>query len=1152
MPTTKRPAILVFAFLACALLVSHSRPVSALSTGTLIKGSGSSVYFYATDGKRHIFPTEKIYDSWYSGFTGIITLSDADLAAIQLGANVTYHPGTRMVKIQTDPKVYAVSKGGVLHWIASESVASALYGPSWNTMIDDIPDAFFFNYPVGNPINSASDFDLNAAKSVSSINDDFSPAPSATTTSTSTAPATTTTTTSTSTAPSTTTTTTANLISDPGFESGTAGFYAQETTDAAVRTTTAPITGAASLEVTIKSWGNNAWWTYHASGTPNGKASKLTVTGKLRGDTVRGDTTFEFCAAVYYADGGDVVQKCAEASKIQSQTTVLVASIDLDATRALGDVDIRMTTNGPGPVAYALDGVSAVLTLPAGSTTSTPTTTTTTTPPSTTTPPPTTTTTNPGTAGYTAMLTTSGSTSALPVIADAQDPSEPNMTPAFHVSVPTAQCNRMLGFVNPAIAIPTTSKIREVEATWNGTPLSLIDPSGAEVAEDAHAWGSMVGFFKPLFSLSSIPAGSGTLAVKAFDGGHNLMTTVSLPNLTIATPPAPLTAAQIAAQSHPRIYLTPSRLAQIKAKPSTDPTVQRFWSKTGGVGYFLQYYTTGTDPESSSFQNQVYNPEDYIPALALCYQLDKTSDPTTAAKCADAGKKLTLAIANGYNSGARSYSNDDGYDIRFQLRDMMLAYDWMYDEFSASDRSAIAKAGTGFVDWFTASGYANKTPIENYYAGYLQGITLTAVATAGDNAEADRLLTLLRNKLTNEVPVMNQRLCGGDFPEGWNYGPYTMLELSLVNQTLKDAGEDWSADFDFIQSLARSFTYQVTPDMAMTVPFGDYSGDLPHKTTASLLAVLSSTTSDGPLATRLYNAMVGNPASDVTQDRGGTFYEMIFGNTTQSASLSGMPLSYLNAGTGRFFSKSSLTDTSGYEVTADNVSYYHDHYGYANGDVQLWHGSTCLLCSSAYRGPSFIGLGTTKDFSTYMINGKDASVNRNNQMLFDIDQGAYSALGMRFESSFPTSRYDEGMMDPAMPLDYLIREVVHVRPGVLVVRDLHRRRHSTDTLVANWHLGPTGTVQTIAPGQYKVGNVNVETFAPTGTTSVFSTDVDAKGNAIGTLMRQTFPNNTNQMETVTVISDVASASSYVNGTVKLSTGQCVNFANGGVSVASCQ
>jgi hypothetical protein len=135
-----------------ALALPNVASAATLSAGDLIKASGPALYYYAADGKRYVFPNEKTYFSWYTDFSSVKTISDADLAAIAIGSNVTIRPGTKLVKITTDPKTYAVTKCGVLHWIESEAVAKALYGDAWNTRIVDVPDGFFVNYTVGSSV----------------------------------------------------------------------------------------------------------------------------------------------------------------------------------------------------------------------------------------------------------------------------------------------------------------------------------------------------------------------------------------------------------------------------------------------------------------------------------------------------------------------------------------------------------------------------------------------------------------------------------------------------------------------------------------------------------------------------------------------------------------------------------------------------------------------------------------------------------------------------------------------------------------------------------------------------------------------------------------------------------------------------------------
>lgn len=130
----------------------------AASAGDLIKGTTlTTVYYYGTDGSRYAFPNEKSYFTWYSDFSDVETISDSALAAISLAGNIVYRPGTRWIKIESDPKTYVVTPQGQIRWIESEEVAEDLAGSDWNTMIDDVPDTFFVDYTVGTSLTDASD-----------------------------------------------------------------------------------------------------------------------------------------------------------------------------------------------------------------------------------------------------------------------------------------------------------------------------------------------------------------------------------------------------------------------------------------------------------------------------------------------------------------------------------------------------------------------------------------------------------------------------------------------------------------------------------------------------------------------------------------------------------------------------------------------------------------------------------------------------------------------------------------------------------------------------------------------------------------------------------------------------------------------------------
>ncbi|MFA6429131.1 MAG: hypothetical protein WCV84_01380 [Patescibacteria group bacterium] len=158
-------------FAGSLALPAHAAPVS----GDLIKASGPTVYYYGADGNRYTFPTEKTYKSWYADFSTVKTITDAELATYALRGNVTYKPGVRLLKITTDPKVYAVAQNGTLRWVQTEALALALYGTDWAKFVDDLPDPFFVNYNVGAPIAVPADFaPLTAQQQATSINVDKS------------------------------------------------------------------------------------------------------------------------------------------------------------------------------------------------------------------------------------------------------------------------------------------------------------------------------------------------------------------------------------------------------------------------------------------------------------------------------------------------------------------------------------------------------------------------------------------------------------------------------------------------------------------------------------------------------------------------------------------------------------------------------------------------------------------------------------------------------------------------------------------------------------------------------------------------------------------------------------------------------------------
>ncbi|MBI5466286.1 MAG: hypothetical protein HY974_03280 [Candidatus Kerfeldbacteria bacterium] len=101
-----------------APLIAQAETTVTLTAGDVIKGASTkNVFYYAVDGKRYTFPTDKVFFSWYKDWSVTKTIPDSQMGTIAIGGTIPYRAGTQLVKIQTDPKVYAVEPSGTLRWI---------------------------------------------------------------------------------------------------------------------------------------------------------------------------------------------------------------------------------------------------------------------------------------------------------------------------------------------------------------------------------------------------------------------------------------------------------------------------------------------------------------------------------------------------------------------------------------------------------------------------------------------------------------------------------------------------------------------------------------------------------------------------------------------------------------------------------------------------------------------------------------------------------------------------------------------------------------------------------------------------------------------------------------------------------------------------
>jgi hypothetical protein len=141
-------------FAMVAALFTGFAPVQAASAGDLIKvADNNAVYYLGADMTKNVFPDANTYFTWYMDFSGVTTVSSEELNSYDWGKNISFRPGTNLVKITSDPKVYAVEPCGVLRHVPSEAVALDLFGDNWLTLVRDIADSTFLSaYTIGSPL----------------------------------------------------------------------------------------------------------------------------------------------------------------------------------------------------------------------------------------------------------------------------------------------------------------------------------------------------------------------------------------------------------------------------------------------------------------------------------------------------------------------------------------------------------------------------------------------------------------------------------------------------------------------------------------------------------------------------------------------------------------------------------------------------------------------------------------------------------------------------------------------------------------------------------------------------------------------------------------------------------------------------------------
>lgn len=492
-----------------------------------------------------------------------------------------------------------------------------------------------------------------------------------------------------------------------------------------------------------------------------------------------------------------------------------------------------------------------------------------------------------------------------------------------------------------------------------------------------------------------------------------------------------------------------------------------------------------TQPVESGYQGF-----EWADALAeLSLQWHATGDP----RYADGALRYLNALLDDRfkvgdgKGGADVVTHDSGYGIRTFGAYAALGYDWLRDAPGMTDaiRAHTLERLNQWIGWYATEGYLRDHATSNYYWGYLTTLSFAGLAASGASKAADDWLLRARDELsTRALPALRDELRGGGWPEGFQYGEYTALEIALVARAFRTgANIDVAGKIPWLGETVTYHAHALLPDQRSVYDGGTW-GEHPAKPSAAGLAAVIVAL-EGIDDARVEEArwLIRRALPPLTREQ--SWVALLADRPDgreRSPRVEGRTSLHL-PGQGLTFSRSDWSPSAVWLSFQAGPRLAEDHQDADQGHFELWRGSDGLLVDGGDSEGS-----ATINHNTLLIDDGGRHLNYPpNQGVWGTnvrttrfgDDGSVAAMTGDIGEAYAPSCVEDGCKQRSV--ERLVRTLVYVRPSLLVVNDVVALERPDYDVVWAVHTTSAPTVAgSLASAVVHSSRIDVRTLEPEG------------------------------------------------------------------------